>query len=420
MDKNLLRKVINKQKEGKDTFSGLAYIERSKAKYGQKWLESDLIKVILGPRRAGKSVFAFMLLKGQNFAYFNFDDSELTNERIDTYQLMEELHNAYGDFRYVLFDEIQNLPAWELFSNRLHRERYNLVLTGSNANLLSMELATHLTGRHVPIELLPFDFKEFLRAKNYTNLEQKRDLNLLEQYMIFGGFPEVVVKNYHPRGYLDVLFDALLFKDVVKRHKVRYSGQIDQLGSYLINNISCQYSFRKLANILKFKSEVTLEKYLKYLTEAYVVFSLSSFSTKTGERLKSPRKIYTVDNGFVAANAVQNSPDKGKFMENLIFVELVKKGYGPNRELFYYKTRNNREVDFVIKKGLKIDELIQACYEVANYDIEQRETKALLEAAEELKVEKITIVTWDEKREIIKDSKTIQMKPLWEWLLEQA
>lgn len=352
------------------------------------------------------------------FVYFNFDDPALVSEKFDLYQLMDELHNVYGETKYVLFDEIQNLPAWELFANRLHREGYNLVLTGSNANLLSMELATHLTGRHMPIEILPFNFIEFLLAKNYSVTDQKRDLKLLEQYMIFGGFPEVVIKNQHPRGYLDVLFDALLFKDVVKRHKVRFSSQIDQLGTYLINNVSGQYSFRKLANVLKFKSSVTLEKYLKYLAEAYVVFFLSNFSSKTGERLKSPKKIYTVDNGFVAAKAVQQSPNSGKLMENLVFVELVKKGLEPNRDLFYYKTRNNREVDFVIKKGTEIDELIQVCYETVNSDVELRETKALIEATQELKAKKLTIVTWDEKREIEKDGVAIRLTPLWEWLLE--
>ena len=154
------------------------------------------------------------------------------------------------------------------------------------------------------------------------------------------------------------------------------------------------------------------------MTEAYVIFPLSNFSSKTGERLKSPKKIYTVDNGFIAAKAVQQSPNSGKLMENLVFMELVKKGLEPNRDLFYYKTRNNREIDFVIKKGTEIDELIQVCYEMVNSDVEQRETKALLEAAQELKAKNLTILTWDEKREITKNGKTIHLKSLWEWLLE--
>ena len=146
----------------------LPYVERTQEIRAQKWMSSDLIKVILGPRRAGKSVFALMLLKDQSFAYFNFDDESLPGEeKIDLDELLSELKQVYGDTKYIFFDEIQNLPNWELFVNRLHRSGYNLVLTGSNASLLSKELATHLTGRHIPIEILPFSFQEFLKAKSY-------------------------------------------------------------------------------------------------------------------------------------------------------------------------------------------------------------------------------------------------------------
>ena len=419
MQKGLIKEVIAKQSQEKESLSRLEYVNRTKAVKGPEWMSSSLIKVVLGPRRAGKSVFSLMLLKGKSFLYFNFDDPALVGEKLDLYELVDELHKFYGETKFVLFDEIQNLKGWELFANRLHRQGYNLVLTGSNANLLSMELATHLTGRHLPIEILPFDFQEFLKAKNFSNLDQKPELlKLLEQYMTFGGFPEVVTKNQHPRGYLDVLFDSLLFKDVVKRHKVRFSEQIDQLGSYLINNVSNQYSFRKLANILKFKSDVTLEKYLKYLEEAYIIFSLSGFSAKAGERLRSPKKIYTVDNGFVASKAVQHSSDNGKLMENLVFTEFVKRGFEPNRELFYYKTRNGREVDFAIMNGHEISKLIQVCYDVRSSDVEQREVKSLIEAGDELKVDNLTVLTWDDEREVEKNGKIVKFKPLWKWLLE--
>ncbi len=419
MQKGLIKEVIAKQSQEKESLSRLEYVNRTKAVKGPEWMSSSLIKVVLGPRRAGKSVFSLMLLKGKSFLYFNFDDPALVGEKLDLYELVDELHKFYGDTKFVLFDEIQNLKGWELFANRLHRQGYNLILTGSNANLLSMELATHLTGRHLPIEILPFDFQEFLKAKNFSKFDQKPELlKLLEQYMTFGGFPEVVTKNQHPRGYLDVLFDSLLFKDVVKRHKVRFSEQIDQLGSYLINNVSNQYSFRKLANILKFKSDVTLEKYLKYLEEAYIIFSLSGFSAKAGERLRSPKKIYTVDNGFVASKAVQHFSDNGKLMENLVFTEFVKRGFEPNRELFYYKTRNGREVDFAIMNGYEISKLIQVCYDVRNLDAEQREVKSLIEASDELKVDNLTVLTWDDEREVKKNGKTVKFKPLWKWLLE--
>jgi len=428
MQKNLLKTIVSGQQAEKDTLLNLPYVQRTKAEKGKQWVYSTLIKVVLGPRRAGKSVFSLMLLKDQHFAYFNFDDPALVGEKLDLYELMDELSALYGHTKYVLFDEIQNLPGWELFVNRLHRQGYNVFLTGSNANLLSMELATHLTGRHYPIEILPFDFNEFLRARNFVvdsesaSLPQKRGelLKLTEDYLTNGGFPEVVLKNQRPLGYLDVLFEAVLFKDVVKRHKVRFSGQIDQLGSYLINNVSGRYSARRLANILKFKSDVTLERYLSYLTEAYVLFSLSSYSAKAGERIKSPKKIYVVDNGFVSAKAIQHSPDKGKLMENLVFTELMKRGAKPNRDIFYYKTRNGREIDFVLKKAYEVIELIQVCYDLAGFDVEQREIRALVEAGSELKVKKLTVLTWNEKRTVEKDGAAIHFKPLWEWLLEKT
>jgi predicted AAA+ superfamily ATPase len=425
----MLKDIVSNQKQQKEQLLALTYIDRTKEPFAKKWLDSNLIKVVLGPRRAGKSVFSLVLLKDRQFMYFNFDDEVLSSAGgIATDELMKELHAAYGQIKTVLFDEIQNLPNWELFVNRLHREGYNLVLTGSNAHLLSKELATHLTGRHIPIEILPFDFDEFLRAKKfqidteYSAVPQQRGelLNLMENYLLNGGFPEVVVSNIDSKDYLEVLFDALLFKDVVKRHKVKFSTQIGNLGAHLINNFANLYTVRKLLEILNLKSASTTEKYIKYLEEAYLVFSLLRYSPKSVQRIKSPRKVYAVDNGFISAKAIQHSPDKGKLVENLVFTELVKRGVKPNRDLFYYKTRNDREVDFIVKKGIEVTELIQVCYEAVTSDVEQREVKALLEASNELKVKKMTVLTWDEKREIKKDGSAIQFMPLWEWLLEKT
>ena len=422
----MLKDIVLKQKLKKEELLKSQYVDRTKEPFAKKWLDSNLIKVVLGPRRAGKSVFSLMLLRDHDFMYFDFDDEVLAVEgSIGTAELMKELHSAYGDIKTILFDEIQNLPAWELFVNRLHREGYNLVLTGSNARLLSMELATHLTGRHMPIELLPFDFKEFLKGKKfeidpeYKSLPEKHGqlLNLLDHYLLNGGFPEVVVSNLDPADYLEVLFDSLLFKDVVKRHRVKFSTQISTLGSHLVNNFASLYTLNKLMKTLNLKSVHTVAKYTSYLEEAYLIFSLSRYSPKSRQRINSPKKVYVVDNGFISAKAIQHSPDRGKLMENLVFTELVKHGAKPNRDLFYYKTRNDREVDFVVKKGLEVTELMQVCYDLTNPDVEQRETKALFEASEELKVKKLTVLTWDEEREIKKNGATIQFIPLWKWLL---
>ena len=216
-----------------------------------------------------------------------------------------------------------------------------------------------------------------------------------------------------------MLFDALLFKDVVKRHKVKFSTKVSLLGAHLVNNFASLYTARKLLDVLDLKSATTTEKYITYLEEAYLIFSISRHSHQSAMRIKSPRKVYVVDNGFVSAKAIQHSPDKGKLMENLVFMELVKRGYEPERELFYYKTRNNREVDFVVKKGIEVLGLYQVCYESVNQVVEDREAKALIEASGELKTDTLIVLTWDEEREVKRDGKTIQLKPLWKWLLEK-
>lgn len=413
---NSILSILAKQKKEKDTLLSIPYIERTQTHFAKKWINSDLMKVVLGPRRAGKSVFSLSLLKDRPFAYCNFDDESLFSDTAPNLErLMQGLHATYGETKTILFDEIQNVPKWELFVNRLHRSGYNLVLTGSNAQLLSKELATALTGRHIPIEILPFDFQEFLRAKQHE-ASADIDITLLQQYVVTGGYPEVVLKQIDPRGYLDILFDALLFKDVVKRHNVRFPEQIDMLGTAVINAASETYTLRRLANVLRFKSSMTLEKYLKYLIEAYLVFSLQQYAHKTGDRLRSPRKLYVVDNGFISAKAVQHSPNDGKLMENLVFMELVKRGARPNRNLFYYKTRNNREIDFVLKDGVVIRELIQVCYDAQSDVAAQREVKALVEASEELHVQQLTVLTWDQQHEERIGTYRVMFRPLWDWL----
>jgi len=424
----MIKDIILRQKEEKERLLAKPYVEREKLEFGKKWLDSDLVKVVLGPRRAGKSVFSLMMLKDAPFAYFNFDDEMLpAGEKLDTGEIIEGLKMIYGDFKYVFFDEIQNLSGWELFANRLHREGYNLTVTGSNANLLSRELATHLTGRHIPIEIMPFNFGEFLRAKNFDFQKEKMSLheergrvfNLVEQYMAGGGYPEVVVAGIDPNIYLGALFDSVLFKDVVLRYRVKNLEQINRLALYLANNAAAQSSGQRLAKFLGFKSNATLEKYLGYLEESYLAMLLQCYSAKAGRRLMSPRKIYVVDNGFIGAKAVQFSPDRGKLVENMVFGEMIKRGSQKNKDLFYYKTRNNREIDFVIRKGIQISELVQVAYAINDELTQKREIKALIEAAEELGNSDLTILNWEEEKEVKENGKTINLVPIWKWLVKE-
>jgi uncharacterized protein len=420
----MIKDILLKQKKELELLLEKKYITRNQTASAEKHLENNLVKVVVGPRRAGKSRFSAHLLKDKIPAYINFDEESLVKIK-DYDELIKEIHSLYGEKKYLFFDEIQNLPSWELFINKLHRQGYNILLTGSNAKLLSKELASSLTGRHIPIEIFPFNFKEFLHAKDFVFKAEEmvipeikgKLLNHLANYMVNGGFPEMAVKNLEPKGYLDTLLDSLIFQDIVKRHKLRLPESVYSLELFLLNNFASELSYRKIANQLGFSSVATLQKYLKYLEEAFLVYVLQRYSHKAGERLSSPKKAYLVDNGYIAAKAVQYSPNSGKLMENLIFSELLKMGYKPNHDLFYYKTRNAKEVDFILRDDLKIKTLIQAAYRVNEMGARDREIRALIEASDELKCDDLMILTLDYEAEEEFAGKKIRFMPVWLWLV---
>lgn len=420
----MLKSTILEQKTQKEALLKERYIPRYQTGRLKKMLDNKLIKVIVGPRRAGKSFFATHVFHPVNSAYVNFDDENLLKTK-NYNDIIQSALEVYGPTKYLLLDEVQNIPNWELLVNRLQRNGYNILVTGSNSKLLSSELATHLTGRHLPIELLPFSFREFLQYKNFsyqttetmTTEKKAKLLNYVDAFMRYGGFPELVIHTLKPETYLTPFMEALLFKDVIRRYKLRKPDQIYNLQTYLINNVAKEFTYEKLTRKLGITSWATVVKYMNYLEEAYLIMVLGRYAHKTAQRLKSPKKVYMVDNGLITAAAVQLSKDSGKLMENLVFTELLKRGLRPNLELFYYKTRNNREVDFVIRKGHRVSELVQVAYDTSNSDVVEREMKALLEAQEELRASKLTILTWNEKKEINKNDVLVNFVPLWEWLI---
>jgi len=377
MNKNdLLRQKIDLEK-----LLGRSFVPRVQLPAGEKILESNLVKVVIGPRRAGKSVYCLELLKDKKFAYLNFDDKKMIGADED--EVFKILQGIYPQARYYLFDEIQNLPGWELFINKLQRRGHNIILTGSNAKLLSGELATHLTGRFLEIEILPFSFAEYKKAKKRS----------IWDYLTDGGFPETVVEPNDPKVYLPTLFDSIILNDVIQRHNVKYTAKINELASYVLANTAGTFTYSKLASSLGFPSVLTLQKYFSYLIQTYLFFELLRFSPKIKEQFKAPRKIYTVDNGFITSRAFAASPNYGKLCENLVFIELVRRGYRPNLDLFYYQTRNGKEVDFVLKRGHKVEQLIQVCYSLDQTDTKKREESTLSEAEEELSCENSLIIT---------------------------
>lgn len=398
------------------------YVERTAKAAG---IGSSLIKVIVGPRRSGKSFYAIHLLsKLGPYGYANFDDERLTD--VKNYDdIIASLKTTYNNPKNILFDEIQNLPKWELFVNRLQRQGYNLFITGSNSNLLSKELATHLTGRHVQINIFPFSFREYLEAckikegrKEFTSSEIKEKLS---SYATYGGYPEPLLKNLEYKDYLSMLFNSIVYKDIVKRHKIRFASQVEDLAYHLISNITNEYSFNSLSKIAKIKSAHTIQKYLSCLEEAFIFFSISRFSFKAKEQLTSNKKAYCYDNGVIYSKAFSTSPNSGRLYENIVAIELKKREMDNAIYVYYWKNVQQEEVDFVIKNGLRIEGLIQVCYDISNIKTKEREVRALLKAGRELKCDNLIIITDDyeteENAEWFGIKGKIKYIPLWKWLL---
>ena len=412
-----IKEILTLQKREIEVKLKEKYINRSQ----DLKLDNDLIKVIIGPRRAGKSFFALHFLnKIGNFGYVNFDEEKLIE--VDNYnEIVTAMNSIYNNPKLVLFDEIQNLPKWELFVNRLQRQGYKLIITGSNSNLLSRELATHLTGRHLLTNIFPFSFKEYLKLedKELTNTEIKEELS---KYLFNGGYPEILLKRVELKEYLSLLFNSILYKDIIKRYKIRNPKQIEDLATYLISNIANKYSYKSLAKIGKIKSSHTIEKYLSYLEESFILFSLSRFSYKVKEQLSSNKKIYCIDNGFIQAKSFKTSPDLGRLYENLVANKLKKQEVDERLRFYYWKNQQQEEVDFVIKEGLKIKQLIQVCFNIKDLDTKSREIRALIKASKELKCNNLLIITEDteseERAEWFGDRATIKFIPLWKWLLK--
>lgn len=384
--------------------------------------ESGLIKAVIGPRRAGKSFFSIHTLrKSGSFGYANFDDEKLIDVK-DYNEIIDAIKDVYGNPKYILFDEVQNLKNWELFVNRLQRQGYNITITGSNSNLLSKELATHLTGRHTVTNIFPFSFKEFLsiESKELTESEIKAKLFL---YAMNGGYPEPIVKQLDHKDYISTLFVSIIYKDIVKRFRIRSVAGIENLANYLISNVGKEFSYRTLTQITKCKSVHTIEKYLGYLEEAFIFFTLKRFSPKVKEQAVN-KKIYCIDNGFITAKAFKLSPDIGRLYENTVAVELKKMELDTGAGVFYWKSSQQEEVDFVVKRGMKIHALIQVCYNTDDKKTKEREIRALIKASHELRCNNLIVITDDYERETEEEwfgkKRKIRFVPMRKWLVKKT
>jgi predicted AAA+ superfamily ATPase len=347
------------------------------------------------------------VLAGKRFAYLNFEDDALRRE-ISGDEVIEAIDSVHGRTDFLFFDEIQNYPHWESFINKLHRRERNVLITGSNSRLLSRELGSALTGRHLAFELLPFSYQEYLQG---VGTGTASDPELFQRYLVWGGFPEVVLGTAEPASYLRTLFDFVVLRDIVTRHRVRAATPMHDLLT-LMNNAATRFSARSLERSLGALSTATIQKFIGYCREAYLVQDLQPYFFKPRLRLKADRKLCAFDNGFISATSQPVTRNDSRLLENLVFVELVRRGFRPNMDLFYYQTRSGAEVDFLLRRGSEGLELIQVTQNLASLKTRERETRALRQGAEDLRLRRLTVITLDTEERIREAGVEIHGRPL--------
>ena len=407
--------IIQNQRKERDELLARHYLMRKSNTDVKTLLDNPMIKLITGPRRVGKSTYALLMLQGKSFAYLNFDDNLLLSAW-DEELVMRTLDEVYPNYEFLLLDEVQNLKDWDVWVSKLYRRGKNLVITGSNAKMLSGEMATVLTGRYLQVEMLPFSLTETIEWKganinSISNAKQAEAVAIADDYLRNGGYPETIDMRSITRNYLSTLFDSIIWKDVAKRHNIRNITDLNNIALYLLSSFCNPLSANDIAKELSMTSVTTTRKFMDYLHEPYLFYYLPRFNNKLKLMKKAASKVYVIDNGFVAAKAFNLSENLGRLLENEIFVELLRQGYQVETSLFYYRSRNDREVDFVTRQGTHINQLIQVCYDMTSPKTEKREVSSLIECAGELKCNNLLIITNNEEREIHTDGYNIKVIP---------
>jgi len=318
-------------------------------------------------------------------------------------------------------DEIQNVKKWELFVNRLRRTK-KVIVTGSNSNLLSGELATHITGRYIHINLFPFSFREYLdlkqfnKSKAYSTKENAQIMNFLRAYLELGGFPEA---NKFGKAMVSRIYEDILTKDVLLRYKIKKFAELKKLAKYLVTNFCDEISYSRLTSLTDAKHIATISNWISYLENSFLILKLERFAFKLRQQFIAPKKIYCIDTGIVNVIGFKFSENRGKFMENCVAIELQrKKSLEADIEIYYWKDYQQNEVDFVVKRRKDIQQLIQVTYISNKLELKEREIKSLYKASKELKCKNLVVITWDYESEEKVDNKKIKYVPLWKWLLQ--
>ncbi|MDR1169406.1 MAG: ATP-binding protein [Prevotellaceae bacterium] len=360
--------------------------------------------IITGLRRCGKSTLLLQLMQ-KNFTdilFLNFEDIRLANiEQDDLVMLLAEIEKR--EIKTLFFDELQLIKGWEIFVNQLLREDYRVFITGSNAMLLSSDFGTHLTGRHISIELFPFSFSEFLTLKNLS-----ANADSLYEYMFTGGVPEFAKTGQSI--LLTTLVDDILIKDIAVRHTVKDVDSLRKLTLFLMSNIGNPVSANKLINLFGIRASSTILEYFSYLTEAYLIDFVPQFDYSVKAQIRNPKKIYSIDTGISQNLGFNFSKNAGHFLENTVYLHLRRK----YREIFYFN-RNRAECDFAVMKNEKPEQLLQVAYELTPENRE-REIRGLTEAMDFFKTDNGVIITFDQRDAFMYGGKRIDVLPAWEFL----
>lgn len=423
MDKRILETILSDQAEELELKKKQKFCRRK---------EEDLIdpdspqaQVVIGVRRSGKSTLCYnaLIRKGVKFAYVNFDDERLINlTATDLNDVLEVLYKINGDFNYLFIDEIQNIPEWYLFVNRLLRRQIHVIITGSNAKLLSGELATHLTGRHHTINLYPFSFSEYCEAKgidtkSMSTMAVARRRAVFDDYMRKGGFPELSrVRN--ERDYIDELVRNILQRDIEQRFKVKHVTSFEEMSQHLLNIAPAIVVDKKLKEAFGFGSQHTAKNYVGYLKQAYLLVGLHKYSPKSQQRLTAD-KVYPIDVSLMNRRSDAFSGENlGWRLETIVYLELMRRYKSLGFDIYYISERSG-ECDFVICEGRKAVVAIQVSYDISNEKTRKREISGLLLAAKKTGCKNLLLLTDHSYEDIETEDYKIAVRPVFDYLLNE-
>lgn len=415
MNKTEIKGIIldqNKQKPEEDL------IKREIFAKAESYIKNPFVIVISGIRRSGKSTLLSQIKSKYPGYYLNFDDERLINFKVGDFQLLyESFIEIYGEKEIFYFDEIQNINEWERFVRRLHDERKKVFVSGSNASLLSRELGTRLTGRHLDLNIFPFSFSEFLifnkfkLEKNsvYITATKAKIKRYFDDYLLEGGFPEYLREKN--KEYLKILYENIIYRDIIVRYGLSNERVFKELVYLAINSISKEISFNSLKKLLNLGSSTTVKEYFDHLENSFLVFLVPKFDYSLKKQIHSNKKVYVIDNALAMYLGFRNSSDSGRLLENLVFIELKRR----KKEIYYHADKG--ECDFILREGIKINEAIQVCYEL-NEDNKKGEINGLIEAMKKFRLKEGLILTHDQEKDLKMEGKKIMIKPIWKWLLE--